>query len=87
MQKSKYAKVKIIYAMLKSLTANFTLWRGFSVLSPPNRTSPVLLILRVHQSALEMKTLMVAPLVMVTLMMMPHFLSRPAWSVNLSLTW
>jgi hypothetical protein len=54
MQKSKYAKVKIIYAMLKSLTTNFTLWRGFSVLSPPNRTSPILLILQVHQSALEM---------------------------------
>ena len=36
-----------------------------------------------HQSIPEMETLMVAPLVMVTLMMMPPFLSRPAWSVEL----
>jgi hypothetical protein len=37
----------------------------------------------VHLSVLEMETLMVAPLMMVTLMV-PHFLSIPAWSVDSS---
>ena len=38
-------------------------------------------ILRVYHLVLGMETLMVAPLVMVTLMMSP-FLSTPAWSVD-----
>jgi hypothetical protein len=39
----------------------------------------------VHLSVSEMETSMVAPLVMVTLMMMSPSLSIPAWSVNLTL--
>ena len=42
MWESKYAKKKIINAMLKReiwITTKFTSWRGFSVLSPLNRTS------------------------------------------------
>ena len=45
--------------------------------------SPILLILWVHLPVLKMETLMVAPLVMVTLMMMPPSLSTPTWSVDL----
>ena len=44
-----------------------------------------LLILRVHLPVLEIETLMVAPLVVVTLMMMPHSLSTLVWSVDLIL--
>ena len=45
---------------------------------------PVLFILWVHMSIPEMETLMVAPLVMVTLMM-PPFPSTLAWFVDLIL--
>jgi len=45
-------------------------------------SSLVLFILQVHLSVPKMETLMVAPLVMVTLMM-PSFLSRPTWSMDL----
>ena len=46
-------------------------------------SSPAFFIPWVHLSVPEMETLMVAPLVMVTLMMMPPSLSTPAWSVDL----
>jgi hypothetical protein len=88
MQKSKYAKGKIIHAMLKVnmdnyrcyLPARVRIFKSFG-----QNSSPVLFILRVHLSIPEMETLMVAPLVMVTLMMMSPFLSKPAWSVDLIL--
>jgi hypothetical protein len=47
--------------------------------------SPVLFIPWLHLSVSEIETLMVAPLVMVTLMMMLPSLSLPAWSVVLIL--
>ena len=83
MQKSKYAKGKIIHAMLKVNIHNYQFYllaRVRIFKSSRQDSSPVLFILRVHLSVPEMETLMVAPLVMVTLMMMSPFLSRPAWS-------
>ena len=53
--------------------------------SSRQESSPVLFILRMHLSVPDMETLMVAPLVMVTLMMMSPFLSRAAWSEHLIL--
>jgi hypothetical protein len=44
-------------------------------------SSPFLFIPRVHHLVLEMETLMVAPLMMVTLMM-PPFPSRLAWAMD-----
>jgi hypothetical protein len=50
-------------------------------------SSLVLFILWVHLLVLEIETMMDAPLVMMTLMMMSPFPSRHAWSMDLSLTW
>ena len=44
--------------------------------------SPMLFILEVHLSVSEMETLMVAPLVLVTLMLLP-FPSTLPWSMDL----
>ena len=88
MQKSKYAKGKIIHAMLKVNIDNYQFYllaRVQIFKSSRQDSSPVLFILWVHLLVPDMETLMVAPLVMVTLMMMSTFPSTPIWSVELIL--
>ena len=50
-------------------------------------SSPVLFIHSVHLSVPEMETLMVAPLLMLTLVTMLLSPFRPTWSVNLTSMW
>ena len=88
MKKSNYAKGKIIHAMLKVNMDNYRCYLPARVQifkSSEQDSSLVLFILQVHLLVLEMETLMVAPLVTVTLMMMPPSLSTPAWSMDLIL--
>jgi hypothetical protein len=73
MQKSKYATMKIIHAMLKVNMDNYRCYLSTRVRifksSRQDLTGEKSFILRVHLPVLEMKTLIVAPIVMVILMM------------------
>ena len=88
MQKSKYTKVKIIDPRLKVNMDNYRCYHPVRVRifkSSGQDSSSILFILLVHLSVPGMETLMVAPLVMVTRMMLLPFPSTLAWSVDLTL--
>jgi hypothetical protein len=84
-KKIKYAKAKIIHAMLKVNIDNYRCYllaRVQTLKSPGQDFSPILFIPRVHMLVLEMATLMVAPLVLVILMMISPSPFIPAWSLS-----
>ena len=84
MQKSTYAKVKTIHAILKINMDNYRYYLTARVQifkSSGQDFTPVLFILWVHHLILVMETLMVAPLV---ILMMSPSPSRPAWPVGLT---
>ena len=84
MQKSTYAKVRTIYAILKINMDNYRYYLTTRVQifkSSGQDFTPVLFILWVHHPISVMQTLMVAPLV---IMMMSPCPSTPAWPVGLT---
>ena len=84
MQKSTYAKVRTIHAILKINMDNYRYYFTARVQifkSSEQDFTLVLFILRVHHPILVMETLMVAPLV---ILMMSPSPSTPAWLMGLT---
>jgi hypothetical protein len=64
------------------ITTEFTSWRGFGDLSPPNRTFLCIFNSRMLLQILGMGTLMVVPLEVIDLMMVILSSSIPVWLVD-----